>query len=251
MNYTEEIIGNRIYLVVGTTYFTGCSRCGGTGHYSFDGISSICYGCGNVPAGRLGTLVGTRDDAVQRSERLNRAQAQRDARRAEKARAALEALEAAQQALPEDVREFLSAVDDSERSPFVHSMADRYNTQSLVKWGLSAKQIAAIRKVAQDRALDATAKAELGPIEEGRRVIEGVVQSIKHYDNQYGLTIKMLVITTTGHKVFGTVPNSLLEGRTSDDLVGQGVVFTAAVEQSRDDETFGIFKRPTKATLAV
>lgn len=249
MEYTEEIIGNRTYLVVGgTTYYTGCTRCGGTGHYSFDGISTICYGCGNVPAGRLGTRVGTRDDAVQRSERLDRAQAQRDARRAEKARVALEALEAAQQALPEDVREFLDAVDrDTERSSFLRSMADRYNSQDLVKWGFSAKQIAAVRKVIQDRALDATAKAELGPIEEGRRVIEGVVQSIKHYENQYGLTTKMLVTTATGHKVFGTVPNSLLEGRTSDDLVGQGVVFTATVEQSRDDNTFGIFKRPAKA----
>ncbi|QBZ73239.1 hypothetical protein SEA_THERESITA_50 [Microbacterium phage Theresita] len=251
MEYTQEVIGNRVYLVVGDQYYTGCTRCGGTGHYSFDGRSTICYGCGNVPQGRLGTRVGTREDAERRSEALNRAQARRDERRNAKAQAALQALAEAQAALPEDVREFLSGIDrDLERSTFLHSMADRFNSQDLVKWGFSAKQIQAVRKVISDRANDATAKAELGPVEEGRRVIEGVVQSVKHYENQYGLTTKMLVITTTGHKVFGTVPGSLLDGRASDDLIGQGVVFTATVEHSRDDETFGIFKRPSKATLA-
>lgn len=252
MEYTEEIIGNRVYLVVdGTTYYVGCTRCRGTGHYSFDGVSTVCYGCGNVPAGRLGVRVGTREDAIQRTELLDRAQVLRDARREARAQNALDALKAAQQALPEDVREFLDTIDrDTERSPFLRSMVDRYNSQDLVKWGFSEKQTAAVRKVIQGRADDAAEKAKLGPIEEGRRVIEGVVQSIKTYESHYGVSVKMLVVTTTGHKVFGTVPNSLLEDRGVDALVGLGVVFTATIEQSRDDEAFGVFKRPTKASLA-
>uniref|UniRef100_A0AAU6R642 DNA binding protein n=1 Tax=Micrococcus phage Olihed TaxID=3092209 RepID=A0AAU6R642_9CAUD len=254
LKYTEEIIGHRVYLVFNDTYFTGCKRCGGTGHYSFDGISTVCYECGNVDSARLGLRVGTRADAVARSERLDRQQAKRDAARNKKAQEALAALEAAQAKLTEahpEVGAFLASIDrDLERSPFLRSMADRFHSQDIVKWGFSSKQIAAVEKVIRDRQNDETAKATLGPVELGRRVIEGVVQSIKHYDGEYGLAIKMLVITTTGHKVFGTVPNALLEGRMSDDLVGQGVVFTATVEASRDDETFGIFKRPAKATLA-
>ena len=254
LEYTEEAIGHRVYLVFNGTYFTGCKRCGGTGHYSYDGSSSICYECYNVDSARLGLRVGTRADAEARSKRLYRQRAKRDAARAEKVQEALADLEAAQAGLTEahpEVGAFLASIDrDLERSTFLRSMADRFHSQDIVKWGFSSKQIAAVEKVIRDRQNDETAKATLGPVELGRRVIEDIVQSVKHYDGNYGLVIKMLVITTAGHKVFGTVPNTLLEGRTSDDLVGQGVVYTATVEASRDDETFGIFKRPTKATLA-
>ena len=30
------------------TIAKGCRRCGGTGHYSFNGVDSICYLCRNV-----------------------------------------------------------------------------------------------------------------------------------------------------------------------------------------------------------
>jgi hypothetical protein len=36
----------------------------------------------------------------------------------------------------------------------------------------------------------------------------------------------------------------------SDDLIGLQVTLTATVEQSRNDESFGIFKRPTKAGIS-
>ena len=41
----------------------GCRRCGGTGHYSFNGFDSICYLCGNVFEVRLGDIFKTREAA--------------------------------------------------------------------------------------------------------------------------------------------------------------------------------------------
>jgi hypothetical protein len=54
----------------------------------------------------------------------------------------------------------------------------------------------------------------------------------------------MLVRDDRGFKVWGTVPSSL-----PNTDRGDKVTFTASVERSNNDETFGFFKRPSKATL--
>jgi hypothetical protein len=257
MNYTETTIEGYTYLVVGETFYTGCKRCGGTGHYSFDGQSTVCYECRNVDRARLGSLVGDRAEAEKHAHRRAVAKARRDAKRNAEALARMEKMAEAQAALSADVREFLLAAeqrieDGLERSNFVRSMVDRYNTyRAMVEWGgFSEGQINAIRKVISDRAADSNARAELGPVATGRRLIEGVVQSVKLVEGDWGSTFKMLVIEADGHKVYGSIPNNLLEGRMSDDLIGLQVTLTATVEQSRNDESFGIFKRPTKAGIS-
>lgn len=257
MNYTETVIEGYSYLIVGETFYTGCKRCGGTGHYSFDGQSSVCYECRNDARARLGSLVGDRATAEAHAHKRAQAKARRDAKRNAEALARMEKMAEAQAALPADVREFLETSgqrieDGLERSNFVRSMVDRYNTyRAMVEWGgFTPAQVAAVRKVITDRQADSNARAELGPVATGRRLIEGIVQSVKLVDGDWGSTFKMLVIEADGHKVYGSIPNNLLEGRMSDDLIGLQVSLTATVEASRNDESFGIFKRPTKAGIS-
>ena len=73
--------------------------------------------------------------------------------------------------------------------------------------------------------------------------VTGTVLSTKWVENKYGSTLKMLVEDRRGFKVFGSVPSAL------ENVRGRSVSFTAALEPSRDDEKFGFFKRPTKATF--
>jgi hypothetical protein len=55
--------------------------------------------------------------------------------------------------------------------------------------------------------------------------------------------MKMLVVTDTGWKVWGTMPAALDVDR------GARVRFTATVKPSDDDPHFGFFSRPTKAQV--
>lgn len=85
------------------------------------------------------------------------------------------------------------------------------------------------------------------PVTDERLEVTGTVLSTRWQDGYaYGDRVfKMLVKDDRGFKVWGTVPRSL-----GYDLErGTKVRFTAAVEQSNDDETFGFFKRPTKAEV--
>lgn len=87
-------------------------------------------------------------------------------------------------------------------------------------------------------------KAQSEPVIEGRIQISGEVVSIKEQESIYGITTKMLVRDDRKFNVWGTVPSSIY-----DVEVGQRVEFTATVEASTDDETFGFYKRPSKAKL--
>lgn len=87
------------------------------------------------------------------------------------------------------------------------------------------------------------ADPEPAPVVEGRIVVTGRVLTVKWQDSDYGYggSYKMLVLDDRGFKVWGTVPSSL------DVEPGNRVRFTGTVETSARDETFGFFKRPTKA----
>lgn len=82
------------------------------------------------------------------------------------------------------------------------------------------------------------------PVVEGRIEITGKVLTVKVVDNMYGRTVKMLVGDDRGFKVWGTRPDSLWQADK-----GARVSFTAAVTKSDKDESFGFYKRPTKAKL--
>lgn len=79
------------------------------------------------------------------------------------------------------------------------------------------------------------------PVVEGKQQITGEVLSVKTQYNDFGSRLVMTVKDDRGFKVWGSVPASLpnLER-------GDRVVFSATVEKSDRDESFGFFKRPTK-----
>jgi hypothetical protein len=115
---------------------------------------------------------------------------------------------------------------------------------------LSEKQVAAALR-SRDRDAEHAAKreaekADASPVITGKVTITGTILSTKWQDSAYGSTLKMLVRDDRGFKVWGTCPASLdCSGVTAEK--GDRVTFTATVEASRDDETFGFFKRPTGA----
>jgi len=166
---------------------------------------------------------------------------------------------------------------------------------------LSEKQLAlVIRNIAEAkerderraeiRALDEARKAQLladgvmAP--EGKVVVTGVIRSIKEKESQFGTTLKMLVETAEGWKVWGSlptikVPTSVTVAQyeamayadrkfksadgewhhlnrdgngktiyyTEEPIVGDTVSFSATLERSDSDLLFAFFKRPTKAVI--
>ena len=80
----------------------------------------------------------------------------------------------------------------------------------------------------------------------GRVEIVGEVLAVKWQESNYGGSLKMLVeVEHDGgaYRLWGSVPSAI------DPETGDRVSFTAKVERSSRDESFGFFKRPTKAEL--
>jgi hypothetical protein len=116
------------------------------------------------------------------------------------------------------------------------------------------RDMARSERIAEERAAREAREAETSsPVVEGRIVVVGEVLTTKWQENDYGGSLKMLVRDDRGFKVWGTVPASIdLVGDVGQQRgLGHGdrVRFTATVEASGDDKTFGFFKRPTKAEL--
>lgn len=120
--------------------------------------------------------------------------------------------------------------------------------RKLKKWGpwTDRQRNAVLRGVVVDRERakrqaerDAEPKV---PAPEGRVVVTGTVlkEELRDYDvfSRYVMTVK----DDRGFAVWGTVPAAL-----GNVERGDRVTFTATVERSPDDETFGFFRRPTKA----
>lgn len=80
----------------------------------------------------------------------------------------------------------------------------------------------------------------------GRTEVTGTVLSVKAKDSYYGTTMKMLVESTTGFRVYGTLPKALDSYDENGKCVhvGKEVTFTATLEPSKDDAKFGFYKRP-------
>lgn len=80
----------------------------------------------------------------------------------------------------------------------------------------------------------------------GLRDIQGRVLTKKFVDNAYGGALKMLVLTETDEKVWGTIPAALLDAKVQK---GDIVKFKATIEVSENDPKFGFFSRPRKASI--
>lgn len=117
--------------------------------------------------------------------------------------------------------------------------------ERLEKWGtLSEGQVGLALKIAAELASPAP-KGEV-PSTGERVTVRGRVVSTKVVDSNYGSTTKMLVEVETpagAYRVFGKVPAGLPVDR------GAEVEFSAKLERSERDPSFGFFSRPTKAVL--
>jgi hypothetical protein len=81
-------------------------------------------------------------------------------------------------------------------------------------------------------------------VPEGKITVVGKIITIKPQDSMYGTTLKILVESADGWRVWGTYPTALDEaGR------GDTVRFNATVERSGRDRDFGFFKRPTQCSI--
>ena len=120
---------------------------------------------------------------------------------------------------------------------------------------LSDAQVALVTKILADkvtndakRAQDDESKVAI-PSFEGRTEITGLVLKTDWRDSDWGTTKKALLKVTHGDGFFmlwGSVPSAILEVERGDT-----VTFTARLSVSDDDESFGFWSRPTKATRVV
>lgn len=204
----------------------GCSRCGGTGHYSFDGQSTVCYECRNVWEYRLGDIFETEADAQkwchQRAVRRGQAERKREQERLAKLAkrtAAWDALEAAHPAVWALLTSVLNVrawdqpngdvyPKSTERDTFVLQLADQL-------WKLNERpftepQIAALQRVAERRA-ERAVEAEAHPAPAGRVVVTGEIISTRVVANDFGTAYKILVKDDAGYKVWVSLPKAQVE----------------------------------------
>lgn len=115
-------------------------------------------------------------------------------------------------------------------------------------FGLGASLISAYQRE-QGKIAEREAQ-EQGPkvaVPTGRMVVEGKVIAEGTKENDFGVRYVMTVLDDRGFKVWGTQPSSIA----SDIKMGDRVRFTARLEASDRDETFGFFSRPSKAEILV
>ena len=77
------------------------------------------------------------------------------------------------------------------------------------------------------------------------------IEKIKVVNHQFGSTYKMILLSDSGYKLYGSIPTKLLQDfdYNKSKLEGLQISFDATVEQSDSDRYFGFFKRPTKLNI--
>ncbi len=125
---------------------------------------------------------------------------------------------------------------------------------------ISERQAELVKKIAREhterqerREVELEAKADVPDVPEGRVEVTGTIISTKWVDGYRpdDQTLKMLVESEEGWRIWGTCPTAILEAVEygTEELKGSKVRFTAAIEPSKDDRLFGFYKRPTKPEL--
>lgn len=103
----------------------------------------------------------------------------------------------------------------------------------------SDKQGVWVQKVVDEAEAKKAAFESSGPAHPvGRVVVEGIVTSLKRYDDRFGTTYKML-LQCEGYKVWVSVPSAM-----PNPAKGDTVKVKATLEGSDKDRTFAIGKRP-------
>jgi len=214
-----------------------CERCGGLGtiqaFYYIEG--GRCFDCGG--SGNLGYT--TEEEIRKEAERKEKRRKAREKKRAEK-----------QKKIEAQVKEVLKDKELKKALAVDHYIINDISYR-LNRYGtISKKQITLVKKIVKEKIKrDKEEKkrlAKLTDIDAGKYEIEGVILSVKSYENNFNgrvrSTLKMLVQLDNGNRVFGTFPSSLYS---NDPAKDRRVSFTATFSQK--EKGFGYFKRPTKA----
>lgn len=117
---------------------------------------------------------------------------------------------------------------------------------ALIKYGnLSDRQVNLVLKIADEKP-EEEVKAKPIPEEllDGRHEFTGKVLGFKDQDGYYGTTTKMVFRDDRGFTIYGTAFSADQGYEKGDRLT-----FHAAIEQSKNDNTFGFFKRPTRGKV--
>lgn len=117
----------------------------------------------------------------------------------------------------------------------------------IVASAVSGWQRATEKAAKVERETTRKAEAKPLPIEDGRQTIAGEVISAKWRDDGYGASLKLTVQGEDGWRVWGTCPKVLLDD--GDVVIGDVITFDAKLAGADNDNTFGFFKRPTKASF--
>lgn len=276
-------VNGYIFCTSNGVYFRGCTRCGGTGHYSFNGYDSICYKCNNFFEARLGVEVGTLEDAQKDAAKREKARLARIAK-AEQERLKLVAkqeakVEAARAQYPEVIA-FLEKLDIyEERSAFVRSMAENIQFVSMHDKPFTTKMAEAMQRTLEQR-VARQEEAAAHPVPTGREVVTGEIIATKMVEGDYGTAYKITVKDDRGFRIYVSLPKAQADeaieafesdpahtdaegnfsyytygpgcwflgtqGTDEQGVKGRRITFTATLEQSRDDQSFGFGSRPTK-----
>jgi hypothetical protein len=142
----------------------------------------------------------------------------------------------------------LVAAMESDNS-FIQDVMRRFKRKA----ELSDKQIAAVKTAlvrdaerAEREAVWATESELAADAPTGKVTVTGEILSLKSQETMYGSTLKMIVKTEAGWKLWVTVPSGITA---QDGLPGHKVTLTATVTPSDRDPKFAFGKRPSKAKL--
>jgi len=142
--------------------------------------------------------------------------------------------------------EWAATITGSDYLDAIRYMLTECEVVSLRRLGVLASVPAAYdREVARRLEQERKESGDIAPVPvtDKRVQVVGTVQSVKAVENEYGMTLKMVVAADEGYRLWGTVPSSV------DVEAGDRVQFMAKVQPSRDDATFGFYSRPTKAEV--
>jgi len=119
----------------------------------------------------------------------------------------------------------------------------------LAQYGsLSDRQVAFALKLAAEVSSKPAERRVPAPVAAGRQTVEGTVVSLKSYDGQFGVTLKMLVRVDTpdgSWLAWGTVPSGLDQAGVAR---GDVVRFDAKLALG-DEPHFARFSRPTHGSV--
>lgn len=223
-------------------FYKGCTRCGGEGHYSYNGEHSRCYTCDDTSA-KLGVQLADKQAAEKWCHGRAMAKARRERAAEAKRLAVIAAMEANQQALLKEdpeVYEYLMGVvieDDTqylystydewaqaqayeqpgvrlEKDTFIRSMAETLRWATPNK-PFTPKMIAAVR-ASMERKATAAAEAAKHPVPTGRQVVTGTIVGAKVKESDYGTAYKVVVQADAGYRVYVSLPKAQTESALDD-----------------------------------